>query len=147
MAEKQTRRSRAKHPALDPKLNLKKRQHLIDYDYLHKLSPEDLDWLNKFTDEYVNDRLDRKNLRKNLHRTKALKKDCGDRNNKRNRDVLLEQEVTGRIKYMEEIVEKTHNPENFLNLQIDLKMQGYLDEKGNPKRKKRKIRPNVSGGK
>lgn len=53
-------------------------------------------WLNKFNEEYVNDNLDRKNLKNNLHNTKKLKKDCDDRNNARNRCILTKARASGR---------------------------------------------------
>lgn len=70
---------------------------LIDQDYLHKLSKEELDWLNKFNKEYVSDSLDRDNLENNLHNTPKLKKDCGSRNNSRNRDVLTREKAAKTI--------------------------------------------------
>ncbi len=85
---KKSRRGRTKYPALDPGLNLKTRTDLIDYDYVDKLSPEEKKWLNKFTEEYVNASVDPKKLKKNLHNTEKLKKDCYDRNNARNRCIL-----------------------------------------------------------
>lgn len=41
------------NPGLEKSVNLKRRQDLIDYDYLHKLSKEELSFLNKFTEETV----------------------------------------------------------------------------------------------
>ena len=76
-------------------MNLKTRSDLIDYDYIDKLSDKDKEWLNKFTEEYVHDSLDRKNLRKNLHNTQKLKKDCDDRNNARNRCILTRSKAQG----------------------------------------------------
>jgi hypothetical protein len=61
------------------------------------LSEEEKEWLNKFTEEYVNDNIDRKNLKKNLYaKTKKLKKDCDDRNNSRNRDILTLAKAQGK---------------------------------------------------
>lgn len=61
------------------------------------MSEKEKDWLNKFTDEYVNANLDRKNLRKNLHKNKKLKKDCDDRNNSRNRCILTQVKAQGKV--------------------------------------------------
>lgn len=52
--KKQNRRSQSKYPALDPKLNLKTRADLLDYDYIDQLSEKDKQWLNDFSNEYVN---------------------------------------------------------------------------------------------
>ncbi len=94
--KKITRRSQEKYPALIPHLNLKTRFELIDYDYVDELSEEEKEWLNKFTEEYVNANLDSKNLKKNLHKSKKLKKDCYDRNNSRNRDILTRAKAQGK---------------------------------------------------
>lgn len=96
MGKKQSKRSKEKYPALKPHLNLKTRYELIDFDYVEELSDKDKEWLNKFAEEYINANLDRKNLKKNLHRTKKLKKDCDDRNNSRNRDILTRAKAQGK---------------------------------------------------
>lgn len=54
-------------------------------DYLDKLSEKDKQWLAKFTSESVN--ADFRHS-KPLHKTKKLRKECTDRNNQRNNDVL-----------------------------------------------------------
>lgn len=68
------------------------RKELMDYDYLNKLNPEELAYLGKFTDEYVGAAVVKtktgKVKRGQLHNTKELAKDCYDRNNWRNNDVL-----------------------------------------------------------
>lgn len=128
----------SKYPALDPSLNLKSRTELLDYDYLHKLSEKDLEWLNKFTEEYVNANIDTDKPRKNLHKNKSLRKDCYDRNNSRNRDVLTRQKASNKAIYLEEIMEKGYDEQERLNARIELKKLGVLDKNGFIKRKKRK---------
>jgi hypothetical protein len=102
MAKKQSRRDKRKYAALDPQFNLKIRQELIDYDYVEKLSDEEKDWLNRFTEEYVGANLNHKGKR--LHKTKKLVKDCYDRNNARNRDILSRSVAGGKLEYIEDLV-------------------------------------------
>lgn len=120
---KKTRRSSQKYPALDPAYNLKRRSELIDQDYISKLSEKEKEWLNKFNEEWVNDTLDRKNPKNNLHRTKKLRKDCDDRNNSRNRDVLTMYRTTGDITTLDVV---NFNPENDL---IDRISQEVLEKR------------------
>lgn len=101
--KKRTKRSSVKYPALNPSLNLKTRTELIDYDYVDKLSDKDKEWLNKFTEEYINASLDTENLKNNLHNNEKLKKDCYDRNNARNRDVLTTRKAAGDMNYLEDL--------------------------------------------
>lgn len=134
---KLTRREASKYPALDPSLNLRSRTELLDYDYLHKLSEKELEWLNKFTDEYVNANINTERPKKNLHRNKSLRKDCYDRNNSRNRDVLTRQKASNRNVYLDDISEKGYDEQERLNARVELKKLGVLDKNGFPKRKKR----------
>lgn len=129
----------AKYAALNPGLNLKSRTDLLDYDYLHKLTEEELEWLNKFTEEYVNANINTQNPRKNLHRNKALRKDCYDRNNARNRDVLTRQKASNKSVYLDEVVDKGYSEEDRLNARIELKKLGIMDDNGLVRRKKRNI--------
>lgn len=99
-----SRRSQKDYPALDPKFNLKIRQDLIDYDYVSKLSDEEKRFLNAFTEEYVNANFNHKH--KKLHRSKRLKKDCYDRNNSRNRDIMSRSVAGGKLEFMEDILKK-----------------------------------------
>lgn len=109
----------------------------MDYDYLNKLSEEELKWLNKFTEEYVNASFDTNKPRNNLHRTKAFRKDCYDRNNARNRDVLTRQKAQNKTVYLDDVTNKGKDEQDRLNATIELKKLGVLDEDGCAKRKKR----------
>lgn len=90
--KKQTRRSRHPHPNLQPNLNVKVRQELIDFDYVEKLPEECKDWLNKFSGEYYNGNFKKskrgKYLKSNLHNGSKARKECYKRNNDRNNDVF-----------------------------------------------------------
>jgi hypothetical protein len=46
-------RSSSKYPALDKRKNLPSRQDLIDFDYLSKLGPKELEFLNDFVEETI----------------------------------------------------------------------------------------------
>ena len=94
-----SRRENEKHPNLDPRFNLKTRSDLLDQDYLHKLNEKELDWLNKFNKEYINAALDNERPKKNLHKTKKLRKECYDRNNARNRDILTRAKASNQLAY------------------------------------------------
>lgn len=113
---KQTRRNQRKFPNLEAEYNLKTRSDLIDYDYIDKLDNKQKAWLDKFTKEYVNASLDSKTPKKNLHNTKELKKDCYDRNNSRNRDILTRAKASGSIidyqeLHKDELIENTEEKE------------------------------------
>jgi hypothetical protein len=90
-----SKRAKEKYPALKPELNLKTRYELIDYDYIGRLTEEEKQWLNKFTEEYVNASLDSENVENNFHNTQELKRDCYRRNNARNRDILTRAKASG----------------------------------------------------
>lgn len=98
---KRNRRNKSKYPALKPDLNLKTRTDLIDYDYLDKLSDKEKAWLNSFTEEYVGANMKHKG--KKFHKTKAMKKDCYDRNNARNRCIYTKAKASGQIDYLEDL--------------------------------------------
>jgi len=91
--KKNNLRARTKNPGLKPHLNLRSRQDLLEIDYLDKLNDKEKDWLNRFNEEYVGANF--KHEGKILHKTKKLKKDCYDRNNSRNRDILTKIKASG----------------------------------------------------
>lgn len=112
---KKNKRSETPYPALKTEFNLKTRTDLIDFDYLDKLKPEELAWLNKFNEEYANANLNSKDLKKNLHNTKALKKDCYDRNNARNRDIFTRTKASGELDYIEDLKVKPDPSEDWVS--------------------------------
>ena len=119
MKKKTNQRSLTKQANLKPHLNLRTRQDLIDYDYLHKLNEKELEWLNKFTEEEINASFS-KNNKKNFNKTDEEKRKCYNRNNARNRCILTKQKAAQRLKQLEDIKEKTKNPENQMNAKIDI---------------------------
>lgn len=110
--KKESRRSRVKYPALSKGFNLKTRSNLIDYDYLDKLSDKEKAFLNAFTSEYIN--ADMKHHGKKLHKTKKLRKDCFDRNNSRNRDILTRAQASGTSDYFEDVFTNEADYEQYL---------------------------------
>lgn len=110
---KKGRRSRTKFPALKPELNLRSRYELIDYDYVDKLSDKDKEWLNTFSEEYINANFN--HGKKILHKTQPLKKNCYDRNNARNRDILTRAKAAGDVLYLEEIKETEKGLKEYLD--------------------------------
>lgn len=123
MQKKRNRRNAADRPNLDPRLNLKTRYELIDQDYLNKLSPKELDWLDKFNKEFIGASLDSENPKKNLHKTKKLRKDCYDKNNARNRDALTRAKASKQLDDFEQLVEESENNdyEDYLIEELDKK--------------------------
>lgn len=93
------RRNEVQHPALDNRYNSKIRQEYIDYDYKTKLTEEEKEFLNKFTEEYYGAGLDYDNLENNIHNTPELKKACTDRNNAQNRCLYGISKATGKLDF------------------------------------------------
>lgn len=101
--KKQTRRSKSKYPALEPKYNLKSRTDLIEVDYLHKLNEEEKAWLDKFNTEYVTASFsedDEDNLHSQLG--PGYKQEVYKLNNDRNADVLTRNKTRNRLDYIED---------------------------------------------
>lgn len=72
---------------LIPAANHKKVRGFIDFDYLDKpgMTPENLDWLNKFSTEYYSANFN--NDETDLHQTVIKRRKSYNANNARNRDV------------------------------------------------------------
>lgn len=103
--KKKNKRNSSKFKGLDLQVNLKIRRDELEVDYLNKLSEKEKKWLSKFNEEYVNASLDREKPWRNLHKTKKLIKDCTDRNNYRNNDVLAKAKANNWLKTEEKIPE------------------------------------------
>lgn len=130
-----TRRDREEYPALNPATNLRTRTELIDYDYLDKLDEKQLQWLNDFTEEEIIAAVD-KNPRKNrFNKTRKKVKECYQRNNARNRDVVSRQKAGKVLKYLDDIKGRGYSEEDRLNAKIDLQLLGVTDENGKVKKK------------
>jgi hypothetical protein len=117
---KKNKRELSKYPALDPKVNLKSRIDLLDYDYLNKLNEKELEWLNKFTEEYTHASLNTKNPKKNLHKTKKMRIDCYNRNNSRNRDVLTKGKMSNKLDGIEKLNNLGYSEEDKINMILDI---------------------------
>lgn len=100
---KTKKRDKDPYPALNPGLNLRTRQDEIEIDYLHKLSKEEAEWLNRFNEEYVNASLDREDLSKNIHSTEKLKKGIDHRNYTRKKDMFTREKASGNLKYINDL--------------------------------------------
>jgi hypothetical protein len=136
--EKQSRRSKSKYGALDPKFAPKVRKEYLDFDYLDQLSEEEKTWLNKFVDEELHASF--KNDKRDLNKTKDDKKRAYSNNNSRNRDLYSIAKVSNLVTKLEDLAEneitdidqtrsdiKTNHSENY-NLEEDA-MIARLDKK------------------
>lgn len=65
----------------------KNHQWKHDFDYINKLSPEDQEFLAKFIKEYYDGNIKKGDLEA-LHATDDLRKDCYNRKNRGNRDMM-----------------------------------------------------------
>lgn len=84
-------------------MNLKSRvDDIIDVaSYADQLSPSELEWMNKFMEEYNNASFSKMN-RKNLMKTKQEKLDSYNRNNARNRDVYNRLKMNNDLVFIED---------------------------------------------
>lgn len=103
----------------------------MDYDYVNKLTDKEKKFLNKFTEEYVNASLSTDKKWRNLHRTKESIRDCFNRNNARNRDILTRQKAMGKHIYLEDILELGNDNRESIDNRIDMELLGIIDNNGN----------------
>lgn len=101
--DRKSKRSRAKYPGLSHDLNLKTRYEEIDFDYLDKLSPEELKFLNNFVEEEIH--ADFRHKGKKLNTTKKAKRRIYSKNNARNRDIYSRASASHRLDYFSGINE------------------------------------------
>lgn len=71
-------------------------QWMHDFDYLAKLGPKDAAWMAKFIREYLNGNV-KKGDRSALHYKAQLRKDCYNRKNLQNNDLMSILNANGRI--------------------------------------------------
>lgn len=136
---KTTRRGRSKYPALDPRLNLRTRyDEIADLDYIDKLNDEEKEWMNKFMGEYVNADFRHE---KPIHKTQKAKRDCYNRNNARNRDVLTQVKACGKSVNIDDCHESdltVQSQEDKILLKIDIENQLALKKAKKRLKKSRK---------
>lgn len=109
------------YPRLDKAKSTRARKDIIDYDYLKKLTSEELQFLNQFTDEFycanfTGETLHPKVLVNSKGEEYNAKTDCEKRNNDRNNDLLTIKEITGGVNY------------NNYPTQLDELLEGSKDE-------------------
>jgi len=80
-----TKKKRKPRYGLIPAANHKKVRDFIDFDYLDKLSPEEADWLNKFSLEMYGATFN--NNETDIHQTVVKRRKIYNENNARERDV------------------------------------------------------------
>jgi hypothetical protein len=117
--KKRTRRSRHKHPGLEPSLNLKSRLEEISdlCEYKDQLNDEELNWLNRFSEEYIGANLSHPG--KKLHRKAHHKKAIYKKNNARNKCILTREKAKGNITYLEDLKTEERLNNDFENDLID----------------------------
>jgi hypothetical protein len=95
--KKKSNYTKQKYPALNVKYQVGNRRELIDYDYLDKLSPEEKEWLDRFTSEYVITNFAHKN--DPLITDKEERKELYKQNNRRNNDIFAISKSNNKLNY------------------------------------------------
>lgn len=120
LKKKTPARSRKKFPALIAKYTTKVRREFLDMDYIESLTEAEKEWLNKFTEEYLNASF--KNTSKDIHKSKKAKRQLYNKNNAVNRDIYGVGKVNKLLNYgtTDQLEYDTVSPEDSI---ID-----YIDE-------------------
>ena len=128
--KKTTKRSKVKNASLKKRYNSRVRQENIDMDYLDQLNDIDknvklpngkmvteLEYMAIFMSEYNNASVPKQSepRKGKIHRTKALIKDCTDRNNWRNNDLISavraeNKMVKGDYSSLIDLLDEEHTP-------------------------------------
>ncbi len=109
---KKVPRSKLKYPTFEVKRAVVNRREELDVDYLDKLNDAEKAFLNQFQEEWVCANFGKKDnpedKAKLLDKSEAYRKKCYNRNNSRNRDLLINAKVRGLISRVESDAHLAH---------------------------------------
>lgn len=129
-----SKRNKTRFPGLDPSVNGKKRQEVMDQDYIDKLSNEEKEWLSDFNEFWLSGTTKKGKVKKfgNIEK----RREAFHRNNARNRCQLSTAKATGFAVSIEDTKEEVQaisgkNPastEDEIIEILDHKISGEKDE-------------------
>lgn len=119
--KKNPKRYKAKYPGLTKRFNSRTKHEYIDFDYVDKLTEDEKEWLNNFNEEYLGGNFQHSG--KQLHKTKAAKRDCYNRNNARNRCAYSIAKARGKV------TDEEGRPDTDLEMMNKESIVTYLKEK------------------
>lgn len=154
MAQKKSKRTNAKYPALNKSLNTKFRRHYIEPDYINgvydengaqvirPLNEEEIEWLNKFYSEVIVTSFN--NDDDDFYSESCDKRVLYNDNNRRRRDVFNIMQATGKLKYLNGTEYDKHYSDQVSNIDFDLLNVINLEKKikycNNERMKKKRFR-------
>lgn len=104
---KKTKRERVSYPNLVPNLNAKTRYETMIFDYLKKLSPDELSFLNRFMGEWVSGTFqknpDNTYRADNFYKTEEERRERWRNNNHRNTCLYTIADATGHLVRSEDV--------------------------------------------
>lgn len=139
---KRVPRDKIKYPSFDIKRAVVNRREELEVDYLDKLNEDEKKFLNQFQEEWVMANFGKVNnpddKAKLLDKSEKHRKECYNRNNYRNRDILINAKVRGLINRVDSDIHLSYyldnNPTNYNNTEENL--VNYIDKKNKTKKKK-----------